>query len=263
MNGEYAFVIMQVGNKGSPDRRRADEVFRFVITPALAKVDLAAYRADLDPTPGPINPQMLRKLLEARVVIADLTGRNPNVFYELGIVHSFVRPVITLADSAQLLPFDTHDERVIELGDHHAALSVTQAEEAKAALERALEIVLRADYVPGSPVAEVAARRSLDQLAPENPIAAELAAIRESLSTLRDEQQHYRRLSKPGVLGLLIRRGDPGEPSLIIEDDLRRVLQHPDGERLLNEFIKIRRSASSGKDTPHAGEDRLIDEEDT
>jgi hypothetical protein len=138
MSDDHAFVIMQVGQKGSPDRRRADEVYRYVVTPALEKVALAAYRSDLDPTPGPVNPQMLRRLLEARIVIADLTGRNPNVFYELGIVHSFARPVVALVDSARSLPFDAQDERVIELGEHRDALSVTQAEEARAALGRAL-----------------------------------------------------------------------------------------------------------------------------
>jgi hypothetical protein len=193
MSGDYAFVIMQVGQKGSPERRRADEVYRFVVTPALETVGLAPYRADLDATPGPINPQMLRKLLEARVVIADLTGRNPNVFYELGIVHSFARPVVSMADRAQLLPFDAHDERVIELGDHKDSLGVTQAEEGRVALTRALEIVLQADYVPNSPVAEVAARRSLDQLAPKNPIAAELTSIRQTLSVISMQLRQDRR----------------------------------------------------------------------
>jgi hypothetical protein len=49
---------------------------------------------------------MLAELLTARVVIADLTGRNPNVFYDLGITHSFARPLISIADSAGSLPFD-------------------------------------------------------------------------------------------------------------------------------------------------------------
>ncbi len=269
MKSEYAFVIMQVGHKGSPERRRADEVYKYVVTPALEKLSLAPYRSDLDATPGPINPQMLRKLLEARVVIADLTGRNPNVFYELGIVHSFARPVISLADRAQLLPFDTHDERVIELGDHTDALPVTQAEEGKAALARALEIVLRADYVPGSPVAEVAARRSLEQLAPENPIAAELAAIRGSLSAislqLRQDRRYTGRwlasaaarepLQRPLPLyseGLTL--DERFRIELLAEDDrelhdaLTRILQHPKSERLLETALEFRRSASSDKE---------------
>jgi hypothetical protein len=186
MNEQYAFVIMQVGAKGTPDRKRADDIFNFVISPVLLEVNLEPYRSDLDPTPGQINTQMLRRLVEARIVIADLTGRNPNVFYEFGIVHSFARPVIALVDSASSLPFDAHDERVIELGEHAEVLGVGQAEEAKAALREALKVVLAPDYTPASPLTELAARRSLDQLVPDNPIAAELAAIRRSLKELRD-----------------------------------------------------------------------------
>jgi DivIVA domain-containing protein len=144
-------------------------------------------------TPGRVNPQLIKQLLGARVVIADLTGSNPNVFYELGIVHSFARPVIALADSAKSLPFDAHDERVIELGEHQESLSVTQAEEGKSALRRALKVVLSPQYIPASPVAEVAARRSLDQLAPDDPIAAELTAIREAVQAIKDEAFIVRR----------------------------------------------------------------------
>lgn len=187
MSEDRAFVIMQVGGKATPDRKRADDVFSYVVTPALREVGLQPYRSDLDPTPGQINQQMLRRLLEARVVIADLTGRNPNVFYEFGIVHAFARPVIALADSARSIPFDAHDERVIELGEHGEELGVRQAEEGKAALRQALNVVLASGYVPASPLTEIAARRSLDELAPENPIAAELAAIRESLAALGAE----------------------------------------------------------------------------
>jgi hypothetical protein len=115
MGEEYAFVILQVGARGSPERKRADDAYNYVVAPTLRERGLQPFRSDLDPTPGQINEQMLRKLLEARVVIADPTGRNLNVFYEFGVAHSFARPVIALVDSARSLPFDDHDERVIEL----------------------------------------------------------------------------------------------------------------------------------------------------
>jgi hypothetical protein len=185
MSSQQAFVVMQIGDKGTPERERADEVYNYVVVPVLKELGLRPYRADLDPTPGQITPQMLRKLLDARVVIADLTGRNPNVFYELGVAHSFARPVIALADSAKLLPFDAHDERIIELGEYQGRLPVAQAEEGKANLRKALEVVLSDDYEPTSPVVEAASSQSLDELAPENPIAAELAAIRETVDEIR------------------------------------------------------------------------------
>jgi len=102
---ERAFVIMQIGAKDSPERKRANEIYNYVIAPAVQDAGLDPYRADQDLTPGPITPKFLLELLRARVIIADLTGRNPNVYYELGIVHSFARPLISIADLASSLPF--------------------------------------------------------------------------------------------------------------------------------------------------------------
>ena len=185
MTSQEAFVVMQIGDKGTAERKRADDIYKYVVTPVLKDVGIRAYRADLDPTPGKITPQMLRKLLEARFVVADLTGRNPNVFYELGVAHSFARPVIAIAESARSLPFDTFDERVIELGEYREVLAVAQAEEAKVNLRRAVDVILDPSYSPDSPLAEAAANRSLDELAPENPMAAELGAIRVILEEVR------------------------------------------------------------------------------
>ncbi len=74
---------------------------------------------------------------EAQLIIADLTGGNPNVFYELGVAHALNRPVILLTQSIEELPFDLASYRVIsyttELGDAHRARSAL-AEVAMSAL---------------------------------------------------------------------------------------------------------------------------------
>jgi hypothetical protein len=181
------FVVMQIGEKGSPERKRADEVFDFVIRPVLEGRGLTPYRADLDPTPGNITPQLLKKLIESHAVIADLTGRNANVFYELGIAHSFQKPLIALAASAKELPFDTSDERVIELGAHVGeTLGMAQGERAKQALSAALDIILAEDFEPRSPVTAVALGRRIDEMTPDDPVAADLMAIRELVEELVD-----------------------------------------------------------------------------
>jgi hypothetical protein len=183
---ERAFVIQQIGAEGSPERRRADEIYKYIVVPAAEAVGLEPYRADLDLSPGAITPKMLSELLSARIVIADLTGRNPNVFYELGITHSFARPLISIADSVRSLPFDAKDERVIELGEYPATgLAYAQGEKAKASLQQSLGMVLADDYTAPSPLRNVATKHSVDQLAPENPLAAEMAQVREILEEIR------------------------------------------------------------------------------
>ena len=51
------------------------------------------------------------EILRARFVIADLTGSNPNVFYELGIAHALKRNVVLLKRSGSVVPLDLHGIR--------------------------------------------------------------------------------------------------------------------------------------------------------
>jgi len=179
---EKAFVVMQIGAKDSPERKRAEEVYDFVVAPALSEFGIQPIRADLDPSPGPITTKLIADLVGSKVVIADLTGKNPNVFYELGIAHSFGRPIVAIADSVRALPFDAKDERVIELGPYYEnGLTYVQGENAKKGLIASLRIVLQDGYVPPSSVREAAGVQSLDELAPSNPVAAELRQMRETV----------------------------------------------------------------------------------
>jgi hypothetical protein len=50
---------------------------------------------------------------KASIIIADLTNRNPNVFYELGIAHTLGKPVIMITQSMEFVPFDLRHLRCI------------------------------------------------------------------------------------------------------------------------------------------------------
>jgi len=55
---------------------------------------------------GDIMREIITKLVNSRVVVADLTDLNPNVLWELGIRQSFKHGTVTIADESQVLPFD-------------------------------------------------------------------------------------------------------------------------------------------------------------
>lgn len=114
---DEVFVISQIGGEGTPTRERANEIADFIVEPVAKEFGLEVDRSDRDPTPGPITSKLLRSILSSRIVVADLTGNNPNVFYELAFAHSFGLPVVILTDKAENLPFDLKNERVIPLND--------------------------------------------------------------------------------------------------------------------------------------------------
>ena len=154
------FFISQIGVKNSPERSRADEVYEFIVIPVCVELGIDITRADRESTPGPVGHQIIRSLTTADVVVADVTGRNPNVNYELGVAHSFARRLVMLIDSTKSLPFDTQGERVIEIGDS-GEIGVSKAEAAKYALREALTVVLADDYSPANVVSAAATTQSL------------------------------------------------------------------------------------------------------
>lgn len=180
-----AFVVAMVGSDESPERRRADEIYEHVLKPVFDEFGLEGYRADMDATPGSITERLISQLVRADLVVVDLTGMNPNVFYELGVAHSFGKRVIAIADNVSNLPFDNKDQRTIPLGDYpESGLPVRQADTAKENIRRAAQAALDESFEPISPVKGAAGIASLDQLAEEDPVASELAQIREDLNRL-------------------------------------------------------------------------------
>lgn len=114
MPARTCFVISPIGDHGSEVREHADDVFDYIIKPAMSEVGMSVTRADQDLRVGRISEQMFESILSADLCIAVLNGQNPNVFYELAIAQSAARPVIILNPRGHTLPFDVKDLRVIE-----------------------------------------------------------------------------------------------------------------------------------------------------
>ena len=83
------FVISPIGTSGTDGYKRAKNVLTYVISPAAEEVGLKAERADDLSQPGSVATQIIQQLISAKMVVADLTELNPNVFYELAVRDSF------------------------------------------------------------------------------------------------------------------------------------------------------------------------------
>ncbi|MDX8353776.1 hypothetical protein [Cognatiyoonia sp. IB215182] len=71
-------------------------------------------RIDQSDEAGLITPKIIKKIYEADWCVADLSGQNANVFYELGVRHAFQKPVIHLANDINAIPFDNSHQNAIE-----------------------------------------------------------------------------------------------------------------------------------------------------
>ena len=87
-----------------------DKIYR----PAIEKAGLRPVRADAEIfATGKIMDQVWNGINAAKVLVAELTTRNPNVFYELGLAHAMKKPVVLVSAKEDDVPFDLQHIRVI------------------------------------------------------------------------------------------------------------------------------------------------------
>lgn len=85
-----------------------------IYEPAIQKAGLTPVRLDTEIFgSGKIMDQLWAGINDATVLVAELTTRNPNVFYELGLAHALEKPVVLVSSNEEDVPFDLHHIRVI------------------------------------------------------------------------------------------------------------------------------------------------------
>ena len=111
------FYITPIGDEGTEERRHSDLILGQIVEPAIEALglDLIVVRADRLTQPGMISQQILQHVLGARLVVADLSYHNPNVFYELAIRHATGLPTVLISRAAESVPFDVADLRVLRV----------------------------------------------------------------------------------------------------------------------------------------------------
>lgn len=106
------FVISPIGDDASDARREADWLLKGIIYPAIGE-EFEVRRADNYPKTDLITNQVIQAIKNADLIVADLTDHNPNVFYELGVAHTFEKKVIPMIRKPQRLPFDNQPMNTI------------------------------------------------------------------------------------------------------------------------------------------------------
>ena len=101
------FIIMPLGK---PD---IEEMYAEFLLPALQECGLECQRGDDIFGSNVIMEDVRTGIMSADLIVADLTGQNPNVFYEVGIAHTLEKPVLLLSMSIEDIPFDLRHRRVL------------------------------------------------------------------------------------------------------------------------------------------------------
>lgn len=116
----------------SPEKETIEKNLVFILTPfspdfdphymairkACSELGLRCVRGDENNNAGNLLADIIKLIYKAQFVVANLDGRNPNVFYELGISQAMGKDVLLIAKGIENVPFDLSSQRFIVWQDH-------------------------------------------------------------------------------------------------------------------------------------------------
>lgn len=161
MNGKATcFVISQIGEHKSEARKHADMLLNAIIKPALeGDLGYTVERSDEGKDPGMITNRMISLILDSDLVVADMTGLNPNVFYEIGLRHMKEMPIVQMAGQGTRVPFDNAQFRTIfyDITDWDSHV------ETQSALKDFVAETRKPDYILSNPVTQARGHQKLNE----------------------------------------------------------------------------------------------------
>lgn len=181
------FVIAPIGEENTQQRVRSDQILRHVISPVVSALGYAEpIRADKIGAPGIITSQVIQHIVDDEMVIADLTGENPNVYYELAIRHALRKPLVQMIEKGERIPFDVAAARTIII-DHSNLDSV---EKAKAELSYHIRAAEEDPSAVENPISMALDLKVLRDSA--DPLQRSVATLTEELAAIREEVRAIR-----------------------------------------------------------------------
>ena len=193
MSDKTCFVISPIGSSGTDVRNRADKLFDYMIDPTVEEYGYEAKRSDHIDEPGIITSQIIEEIVESELVVADLTGSNANVFYELALRHAIQKPCIQLIDANESIPFDVSATRVIQFDID----DIESVEDAKDEIRNQIESLDDDDTRVDTPISVAMDLKRLKEST--DPDERSLAEIIDEMGGIRKEIQSLKKEVHEGI----------------------------------------------------------------
>jgi hypothetical protein len=141
------FIIMPISDVDGYPKGHFGHVYEDIISPSCEMAGYQAVRADEVKATNLIHLDILKNLIDAPIVICDLSSRNPNVLFELGIRQAFDKPVVLIQEAGTPKIFDIAPLRYLEYSKEMKYHDVLQIQKE---LKDAIEATAAADGEKGN-----------------------------------------------------------------------------------------------------------------
>ncbi len=172
------FVLM-------PFKEPFETYYSMIIKPAVTAAHLDVKRGDSLFTPTPIMGDVWKMIQDADVLVAELTDKNPNVFYELGLGHAIGKPIVLISETIDDVPFDLQQLRVI-LYDKD---DPTWGNKLKTSITTALQETLQ---TPVEAVPPMFRKKVKSQAPADTETSIRLSALESKMSSVLSDLRHPR-----------------------------------------------------------------------
>lgn len=187
------FIIMPIADTDGYPQGHFKHVYDDIVAPACEMAGYSAVRADDVKATNLIHLDILKKLIEAPVSICDLSSRNPNVLFELGIRQAFDRPVVLIQEIGTPRIFDIAPLRYLEYSKDMKYHEVLKSQRE---LKDAIEATVSADGEAGN-VNSIVKLLALSKSAKIPELKGDKEGL--ALGVLRAEMQEMRKLMELSV----------------------------------------------------------------
>ncbi len=180
MKDKSCFVIMPISDNANYDSGHFDRVYEYLIKPAVLQAGLNPIRADSIKKTNYIMIDVLKRLIESDMAVCDLSSKNPNVLYELGIRQAFDKPVTLIKDDITDRIFDIQGFRDFE---YDSTLRIDTVEKEREKLTEIIENTLKNEPKEVNSIVDLL---SIQKASVENElkISPELSVILKSIENI-------------------------------------------------------------------------------
>lgn len=129
INKEDCFVIMPISDQEGYPAGHFTYIYEQIVKPAIIEAGYTPFRVDEDMLSTDIMIKIIKSIKECPMAVCDLSSRNPNVLYELGIRQAYDKPVVLIKDNTTKKIFDVGGLNTIEYNSNRLYENVIEARE--------------------------------------------------------------------------------------------------------------------------------------